>query len=290
MKAEKLLKLFHWIVFGNYWVAAGVVALYAVSCNVLGVAFSWEWAAALFSATLSAYTYHRVGPGIQHSIVGVGGIRRSWIAENSRALRIQMGLAGVLAIAFFIRLCSVEQWYFLIPAAVVALVYILPIIPLGGKWIRLRELPYFKILIIVAVWMVLSLLPLVPEISPLPQNNALQLLLFQRLLFLLAVTIPFDLRDMEFDRSRGIKTLATSLGAERSIRISHLLLVLSAIVCWMGFQMQIWNGSIALALAVSSASTAILLARIKPDSDEMTFSFWLEGSMLDQLFWVQMFV
>jgi 4-hydroxybenzoate polyprenyltransferase len=109
-------------------------------------------------------------------------------------------------------------------------------------------------------------------------------------LFLLAVTIPFDLRDIEFDRNRGIKTLATALGAERSIRISHLLLVLSAIVCWMGFQMQIWNGSIALALAVSSASTAILLARIKPDSDEMTFSFWLEGSMLDQLFWVQMFI
>jgi 4-hydroxybenzoate polyprenyltransferase len=138
--------------------------------------------------------------------------------------------------------------------------------------------------------MVLSILPMVPEISPLPQNNSLQLLLLQRLLFLLAVTIPFDLRDMEFDRNRGIKTLATALGTERSIRISHLLLVLSAIVCWMGFQMQIWNGSIALALAVSSASTAILLARIKPDSDEMTFSFWLEGSMLDQLFWVQMFI
>jgi hypothetical protein len=181
MNSEKLLKLFHWIVFGNYWVSAGVVALYAVSCAVLGAAFSWEWAVALFSGTLSAYTYHRVGPGIQHSIVGVGGIRRSWIAENSRALRIQMVLTGVVAFAFFIRLCSVEQWYFLIPAAVVALVYILRIIPLGGKWIRLRELPYFKILIIVAVWMVLSILPMVPEISPLPQNKPLQLLLLQRL-------------------------------------------------------------------------------------------------------------
>jgi 4-hydroxybenzoate polyprenyltransferase len=290
MNVEKLLRIFHWIVFGNYWVSTGVVALYAVSCTVLGAAFSWEWSAALFLATLSTYTYHRVGPGIQHSMEGISGIRRNWIAKNSRALRIQMVLAGVLAFAFFIRLCSVDQWYFLIPAAVVALVYILPIIPLGGKWIRLRELPYFKILIIVAVWMVLSLLPLVPEINPLPQNNSLQLLLLQRLLFLLAVTTPFDLRDMEFDRSRGIKTLATRLGAERSIRLSHLLLVLSAIVCWTGFQMQLWNGPIALALAVSSASTAVLLARINPNSDEMTFSFWLEGSMLDQLFWVQMFL
>lgn len=290
MNTEKLLHFFHWIVFGNYWVSTGVVALYAVGCDVLGAEFSWEWAAALFFGTLSAYTYHRVGPGIEHAMEGSGGIRRNWIAENSRALRIQMVASGLLALALFIWLCNVDQWYFLIPSAVAALVYILPIIRIGGKWIRLRELPYFKILIIVAVWMVLSLLPLVPEISPLTQNMPLQLLLLQRLLFLFAVTIPFDLRDMEFDRSRGIKTLATRLGAERSIRISHVLLVLSAIVCWVGFQMQIWNGSIALALAVSSASTAVLLARIKPDSDEMTFSFWLEGSMVDQLFWIQMFV
>lgn len=290
MNAEKLLKTFYWIVFGNFWVATGIVALYAVACSVLMIEFSWLWAAALFFATVSAYTYHRAGPGVQHSTTGGAGIRRSWIAEHSRGLRIQMVLTGVLAIAFFIRLCSVEQWSLLIPATVVATVYILPIIPLGGKWIKLRELPYFKIFIIVAVWMVLSLLPLVSETSPLPQNKPLQLLLLQRLFFLLAVTIPFDLRDMEFDRNRGIKTLATRLGAERSIQTSHLLLVLSAIVCWMGFQMQIWNGSIALALAVSSASTAILLARIKPDSDEMIFSFWLEGSMLDQLFWVQILV
>jgi hypothetical protein len=56
MNAEKLLRIFHWIVFGNYWVSTGVVALYAVSCTVLGAAFSWEWSAALFLATLSTYT------------------------------------------------------------------------------------------------------------------------------------------------------------------------------------------------------------------------------------------
>ncbi|MFN5372246.1 MAG: UbiA family prenyltransferase [Bacteroidia bacterium] len=290
MNVEKLLRIFHWIVFGNYWVSTGVVALYAVSCAVLGAAFSWEWSAALFSGTLSAYTYHRVGLSINPQTDSAGGQRRKWISENSRALRFQMVASGLLALALFIWLCNVDQWIFLFPAVLVTGIYILPIIPFGTKRLRLRELPYVKILFIVSVWLVLSLLPLVPEIIPLPQNNSLQLLLLQRLLFLLAVTIPFDLRDMEFDRSRGIKTLATRLGAERSIRLSHLLLVLSAIVCWTGFQMQLWNGAIALALAVSSASTAILLARIKPNSDEMTFSFWIEGSMLDQLFWVQMFV
>ena len=289
MNAEKLLRIFHWIVFGNYWVSSGVVAMYAAACSVLVVEFSWTWAAALFFATLSSYTYHRVGPGIEHSSSGIEGIRRNWITANLRALRIQMIISGIIAMVLFAMLCTFEQWAFLLPAAILAVIYILPIVPKGGKWLRLRELPFVKIFIIVAVWMVLALLPLVTEISPLLQNRSLHVLLLQRFLFLLAVTIPFDLRDMEFDRVRGIKTIATALGAERSIQISHVLLVLSALVCWMGFQLQIWNGSLALSLAVSSASTAILLTRIKPHSDEMTFSFWLEGSMLDQLFWIQLF-
>lgn len=290
MQTDRLLKIFHWIVFGNYWVSAGSVAMYAVACSVLMIEYSWLWAAALFFGTLTAYTYHRVGPGVAYSPSSTGGVRRNWIAENLQALRIQMILSGILSTVLFALLCTIEQWAFLIPAAFIAVIYILPVIPQGGKWIRLRELPFFKIFIIAAVWIVLSILPLVPEMSPLPQNSSLQFLLAQRLLFLLAVTIPFDLRDIEIDRLRGIKTVATALGAVRSIQISHLLLVFSAIVCWLAYQLQVWNAAQALSLAVSSASTAILIARIKPDSDEMIFSFWLEGSMLDQLFWVQMFV
>jgi len=290
MQKQQVLGIFYWVVFGNYWVSAGLVALYAVSCNAFEMAFSWVWAAALFFAAVSVYTYHRVGPGTALQPDSIIGSRRNWIVANRKALQIQMLVSAAIAVGLFSIQCAWNQWLFLFPLAAIALVYILPFIPYKRSRLRLRELPFAKIFIIAGVWIVLSILPLVSDLIPLTANRSLQLLLLQRLLFLFAIAIPFDVRDMEIDRHRGVKTLATALGAEKSIQMSQILLGLSALVCWMAYQSQVWSGPLSLAMAVSAASTALMLARIKSDSEEMTFSFWLEGSMLDQLFWVQMFI
>jgi 4-hydroxybenzoate polyprenyltransferase len=290
MQSPLLLRFFYWIVFGNYWVSAGLVALYAVTCNALGFAFSWVWAAALFFATLAVYTYHRVGLGkLRPAAALFEGVRRNWIISNLKMLRIQMVLAAIVSLVLFSIVCSDNQLIFIVPAAIVSLLYIMPIFPHKGHWIRLREIPYIKIFLIAGIWFMLSILPILIDFKQIITNKQFQLLLLQRLLFLFAIIIPFDLRDIEFDRKQGIRTLATALGAKSSLRVSHGLLIVSAIVCWMAYQMHFFSGSTAIGLAVSAASTAAMLTYIKPDSDEMMFSFWLEGSLLDQLFWVQMF-
>ncbi len=200
-----------------------------------------------------------------------------------------MVLSAIASIGLFSAICSKNQLLFIAPAAFIAILYIVPIFPFMGHWIRLREIPYIKIFLIAGIWLMLSILPVLTDFKQITTNKQFQLLLLQRLLFLFAIIIPFDLRDIEFDRKQGIKTLAIALGANSSLRVSHGLLILSALVCWMAYQIQIFSGPIALGLAISAGSTAAMLTYIKPDSDEMMFSFWLEGSLLDQLFWVQMF-
>jgi hypothetical protein len=39
-------------------------------------------------------------------------------------------------------------------------------------------------------------------------------------------------------------------------------------------------------MIISAASTGWLIAQINEKSGEMIFAFWLEGTMIDQVFWI----
>jgi hypothetical protein len=39
-------------------------------------------------------------------------------------------------------------------------------------------------------------------------------------------------------------------------------------------------------MIISAASSGWLIAQINKDSSEMIYAFWLEGTMIDQFFWI----
>jgi hypothetical protein len=45
-------------------------------------------------------------------------------------------------------------------------------------------------------------------------------------------------------------------------------------------------GSTAIAMIISAASSGWLIAQINEASSEMIYAFWLEGTMIDQFFWI----
>jgi 4-hydroxybenzoate polyprenyltransferase len=110
-----------------------------------------------------------------------------------------------------------------------------------------------------------------------------------RFLFFFAITLPFDIRDLEHDRKNGVRTFASLLGVGGIKNLSRVLLVivtLFALFCY--FRGYYFPGH-ALAIIVSCASTSWLIAKADEHSNEYYYSGWLDGSLMDQYFWIVFF-
>ncbi len=275
-----------WIVFGNFWVAACASCMYAASAMTLAEPFQWRWFFIIFFATVAAYNYHRV-PASSLAYYAQGSNRHHWIRDNRKAiigiLLVSCSIAGLMLFPVI----ELQMLYWFIPAGVFSLLYVLPVLPFGGKWTRLRDLPFVKTFIISAVWSVITVVPASKEalmfehISP-----ELLWLMAERFIFLTAISIPFDLRDLTIDARNHVKTFAGIWGFEKSLFYCRALLVIFAILALIGFQLNLFSGSTTLAMIISAASSGWLIAQINKDSSEMIYAFWLEGTMIDQLFWI----
>ena len=108
---------------------------------------------------------------------------------------------------------SPEILIWLTPAGIISMGYTVPLIPHNSKWIRIRDIPLIKPFVIAFVVSYLTY-----SFPILDQKGAEAILnsghiagLFERFLFVLIVTIPFEVRDLESDRSAKLKTIATTL-------------------------------------------------------------------------------
>ncbi len=282
----KIQETSRWIVFGNFWVAACAGCMYAASTITLAEPFQWRWFFIIFFATVAAYNYHRV-PASSLAYYAKGSNRHIWIRDNRKAIIFILLVSFSTAGWFLFPIIEFQMLHWLIPAGFFSLLYVLPVLPFGGNWTRLRDLPFVKTFIISAVWSVITVVPaskealLLEHISP-----AVLWLMAERFIFLTAISIPFDLRDLTIDARNNVKTFAASWGFHKTRFICRALLAAFALLAVAGFQFSFISGSTAIAMIISAASSGWLIAQINEDSGEMMYAFWLEGTMIDQLFWI----
>src|ERR1700752_556271 len=122
--------------------------------------------------------------------------------------------------------------YLLLPKSL-KLLYLVPIIlslfykfPLFNHK-DLRSLPFVKVFIIAAVWILAGAIPVIKGIHMGNEPNSdLWIRMVAQFFFFIAITIPFDVFDMEKDR---IKTFATGMGKANAILIAKIALLLHLI-------------------------------------------------------------
>ena len=182
---------------------------------------------------------------------------------------------------FSLQLNTLLYPHFLI-MGILSIGYTLPLI--AGK--RLRDFHYVKIFIIAIVWSYVINLPLI--IEPLPLWTTGQLLT-EKFCFLLAITIPFDIRDRNIDGD--LKTLPSLLGIRSAYAFSLILLVVGFyltlnIRCSMDHGLdgvdQVWL----LSNVIGYLCTALLVMLSRNKKSDYYYgglldgTLWLKGSLL----------
>ena len=247
------------LVFSNIWVAFCVLALALSSELFLGTA-NYQISKFVFFATLFTYNFQRVvriGKGDNH-------MRKEWLLTHIIAVYSLILLGGIMSGYYFFEFQKITQIAIAF-SGVLSVLY-----PFG-----LRKVPFSKIFIISLVWTISTMLLLVFENNiPITQNIVLHLI--SRFLFVFAITIPFDIRDLKHD-AQNLETIPLFFGVQKSkvIGVSALFICV-LIAIFQSFEDSL-NSSNLLALILLYFVASIFIRKSDESKGEMYFSFWIES-------------
>lgn len=170
-------------------------------------------------------------------------------------------------------------------AAALAWCYSVP--PLPGLR-RLRDFGIVKILTLAGVWTVMTcVLPLAGEAA----GSTIAFLACRRFLFMFALCLAFDIRDVEADADRGVQTVPVRLGTAwsyRLVRLSLGLFVLASVPALVG-QPPLATVGIACALCVSAGLTWLTIEATRTRHSTLLYLGGVDGMMLLQCVLVMTF-
>lgn len=153
------------------------------------------------------------------------GWLKDWFLKQKRAISL-LSFTSVLGLGYVLLFTDFNSWSLaiLLPFAFMTFFYVIPILKLGTLEVSFRNFPGIKIFSIAIAWAgVTVLFPLYEK--AILFNTEVYLEFIQRILILLVIIFPFDIRDVKSDAKR-LKTLPQVLGVKKTKIIGLVLLIL----------------------------------------------------------------
>lgn len=151
--------------------------------------------------------------------------------------------------------------------------------PVLKKLSNLRDVPGAKLFIISLVWTLSCVYVPIVELNStgyFVSGTDTLLLAAKRFLFITAITIPFDIRDLFQDQKYNLKTLPVLLGGKKSLLFCQTLLVLYIIILLI-FVDRISIATIGLILV--TLITGWLIFKSKWEKNEYFYFLFLDGTL-----------
>lgn len=200
-----LRRILNYIVYTNLIVSLSASLLCTGLLSYLGLTSVNRYGVFIFFATLFVYNFQRLVKTRSNESKWL-----YWVNEHLPLVLIICTISSIITVIWFIVKFDASLVILGVIgfAGVISVLYVLKL----GKT-NLRDIPHVKIYLIAFVWAVMIVLfPLMNE-GQLEGNIHLFILHF---LYILAVTIPFDIRDLKYDHDyhKTIPQLVGVLGAK----------------------------------------------------------------------------
>lgn len=234
------------------------------------------------TSTAALYSGHRVFS--LHKLAHVTSVERlNVIREHKQHIWFYCGIWLLLSVWLFIPLASLRFILWLIPGALIAVSYVLPILSKGR---RLRDLGWTKIILIGWSWAWLT--AFLPALYF--NDEPLYMAVFMgvgRMMFIIAITIPFEIRDASMDKSVGLTTLPGYLGMKKTMR-AGILLCISVIVFVTISSFHYHDPAYGISMSLLALLTIWILKKSQTITDDYFFSGLTDGTMILALviYWV----
>jgi 4-hydroxybenzoate polyprenyltransferase len=249
---KNLRRVVDLFLFGNFYLAFCAVGLIYCTYEWIGVPLTFDSLATfVFASTLFQYSLHRLiamrERAESHNYV------IEWSRSNQFLIFMIAIVSGGLAanIAFHL---TRESLMVLIPMAILSLLYELPF-KFHNKRYKLRNIWYFKTILIVLVWTFTTVVLPFLEHEVNIFNSTFILLFIHRLILILILAIAFDVRDLDYDKAENVNTIPVTFGL---FRVKKLYLFLSFLLLVIGVMRVFFLTEISLSYTLVSILTPIL--------------------------------
>jgi len=280
-----IIILIRFVVYSNIFVAICSVALTHLSYILLDISRVNEEPVLLFvfCATYFVYNMQRIVRLRYSKLIGKNiGVRLSWMVRN-RAFLLTSSLFMILVGGLSLLSLNQRSLLLIAPLAILSVLYVVPFIPAQEKKISLRKWPFLKVFIIALVWtFVTVMIPYVDEYGFVNFTSSnFRLTLITRFLFVLAITLPFDIRDLSADYDNHLKTIPAVIGKKATVVVSEiLLLVYWGVKFYQFYALNQLSLAQFIALSISMILIMIIIAFAVKKRPELYYSGIVEGTML----------
>ncbi|HEY9533827.1 MAG TPA: UbiA family prenyltransferase, partial [Mucilaginibacter sp.] len=217
--------VFDFVLFSNVFMALCAVAQGAVTFYLIGAKPVYTVSTLLFTSTIGVYNLSILLH--KPKIVNSEHRRTRWFFKHYR-LMITFTIVSTLSLVPLFFLVSTASKLLLIFMGLISVAYSLPLFTLGDQKFGLRNIPGLKQFLITLVWSMSTVLLPVLESQDMHLTNIsvrdIIILLAKRFLFIGALTVPFDIRDLFEDRESGLKTVPVVMGEKGAYLFCQVLL------------------------------------------------------------------
>ncbi|WP_245984194.1 UbiA prenyltransferase family protein [Gillisia mitskevichiae] len=241
-------------------VALTVVSLAIITMQNFEISIDINVILFIFLGTITGYNIVKYA--------GIAGLHHLSLTKNLRLIQVFSFLIFLILLYILFQL----TWNVVIFSAVMGLCTLLYILPFFGGGRNLRALAGVKIYVIAFVWSgVTVLLPLIGKTELLQWDVLLEFI--QRFLFVLVLTLPFEIRDLKFDMA-NLKTVAQIFGVTKT-KILGILCLFAVIL--LEFLKMNSNFESVISLICICVLLSILLINSRIRQTKYYSSFWVEG-------------
>lgn len=269
------------LLFSNIFIALCAAAQALVTYQLLQAKADKHVLGLLFFSTLALYNFSILQAKPQNP--GRSPFRRvRWIFAHHRLI-ISITIIAVLSLIPMALFLSTPSKILLFFLGFIAIAYNLPLFSINNKAFGLRNIPGIKLFLIALVFSLSCVLIPILELES-HQTIAVStqdtiLLIAKRFLFIAAITIPFDIRDLFQDRIYDLKTIPVMFGEKNSYLFCQLLLIIYLVLLFL-FTDDFNANFIGLMLTV--ILTAWLIFRSRIEKNEYYYFFYLDGTLILQ--------
>lgn len=256
----KILKAaFKFYLDSSIHVALAVVAFVYVTIFEFDLPVDYFLLGFVFFGTITAYNFVKYA--------GVARLHHRSLTNTLKAIQI-FSMICFAALIYFIYYLPTKIYWLLAVTGIMVFLYAIPMI----KRRTLRMFSGLKIFVVAAVWAVITVL--LPWLFYSDEIQAdVWLTLAQRFLFVIVITIPFEIRDLKYDTS-ALGTLPQQLG----VGVSKWL---GVVLMYVGFALGLFKDDFSCAhssaFAITGFICALMLWGSKREQHPFYAAFWVES-------------
>jgi hypothetical protein len=258
MKVFKIF--FNFYINVSAHVGFAVFAFVRITEHYLGLSHDPTLNYFIFFGTITGYNFVKYA--------GVAKLHHRSLTNNLKIIQI-FSFICFLAMCYFGFLMQLKTLFFAIPFVVLTFLYAVPF--LSGFDKTLRQISYLKIIVVAIVWAGFTVL--IPSVEAGEEISLkLLLLLVQRFLIVVVLTLPFDIRDVKYD-AISLQTIPKRIGIEKTKRVGLGLMIFALLIEY-GINASNISKNVFMVFFFASL---VLLMRSKINQSKFYSSFWVES-------------